>query len=87
MDPPAKYISSLNFYHGQKQLCDLIRCLKKDGSIHDPVLLELKARDALTCTRKVGEAFVSFDFDSILINYAKCVTYMNSPEEQLPVVI
>ena len=31
MDPPAKYISSLNFYHGQKQLCDLIRCLKKDG--------------------------------------------------------
>ena len=57
------------------------------SSIHHPVLSELKARDALTCTRKFGEAFISFDFDSFLINYAKCVTYMDSPEEQLPVVI
>lgn len=31
MDPPAKHISSLNFYHGQKHFCDLIRCLYKDG--------------------------------------------------------
>lgn len=56
-------------------------------SIHIPVPSELKAADALTRPRKVGETFISFDFDSILINYAKCVIYKNGPEEQLQIII
>jgi hypothetical protein len=56
-------------------------------SIHVPVPLELKATDASTCPRKIGETFISFGFDSILIKYAKCVIYKNSPEEQLQIII
>lgn len=55
--------------------------------IHAPVPSEVKAIDALIHPRKVRETFISFDFDSILINYAKCVIYKNNQEEQLPIII